>query len=230
MKKFVPLKNYKLLQEKEMIAKAEKFNKLMKERRTVREFSTKSFPEEIIKNCILAANSAPSGANKQPWHFVIVKDSKLKTEIRIEAEKEEKEFYNSRASNEWLKDLEPFETNDSKPFLEDAPYLIVIFEEKYSIDEEVQLRNKHYAVTGKKKNYYVKESVGIATGILITALHQCGLVSLTHTPSPMNFLNKILHRPKNEKPFLLLVVGYPKEGVQVPNIKRKMFDEIATIL
>ena len=217
--KFIPLNNYKLFIENEMLIKADNFNNLMQDRRTVREFSTKSFSEEIIKNCIYAANSAPSGANKQPWHFVIVKNSEVKKQIRIEAEKEEREFYNNRASNEWLKDLEPFETNDSKPFLEEAPYLIVIFEEKYSIDEKGE----------KCKNYYVKESVGIATGILITALHKCGLVSLTHTPSPMNFLNKILQRPNNEKPFLLLVVGYPKEGTLVPNIKRKSFDEIATV-
>ncbi|MCP5064267.1 MAG: nitroreductase family protein [Ignavibacteriae bacterium] len=203
-----------------MLKKAEIFNNLMQERRTVREFSTKPFSEEIIKSCVHAANSAPSGANKQPWHFVIVNNSEIKKQIRIEAEKEEREFYNNRASNEWLKDLEPFETNDNKPFLEEAPYLIVIFEEKYSFDKNDK----------KSKNYYVKESVGIATGILITALHNCGLVSLTHTPSPMNFLNKILQRPKNEKPFLLLVVGYPKEGTLVPNIERKSFDEIATIL
>jgi len=230
--KFIPLSNYKSFSEDEMINKSENFNKLMQVRRTVREFSTKSFSEEIIKNCIHSASSAPSGANKQPWHFVIVKDSRIKQQIRTEAEKEEREFYNQKAPNEWLKDLEPFETNESKPFLQEAPYLIAIFEEKYSIDEKekIRLHKNHFAETGKSKNYYVKESVGIATGILITALHKCGLVSLTHTPSPMNFLNKILQRPKNEKPFLLLVVGYPKEGTLVPNIERKSFDEIATIL
>ncbi len=219
MEKFIPL-NYEFLNESEMIKKSKEFNNIVQKRRTVREFSTKSFSEEIIKNCILAANSAPSGANKQPWHFVIVKDQKVKRKIRIEAEKEEKEFYNNRATNEWLKDLEPFETNESKPFLEEAPYLIAIFEEKYSVNEQGE----------KHKNYYTKESVGIATGILISALHISGLVSLTHTPSPMNFLNDILNRPKNEKPFLLVVVGYPKEGIKVPNIKRKIFEKIATIL
>ena len=219
MEKFVKL-NFKEISPKEMISKSKDFFNIIKTRRTVREFSTKEAPEEVIENCILAANSAPSGANKQPWHFVIVKNKDIKRRIRIEAEKEEKEFYNNRATKEWLKDLEQFATNERKPFLEEAPYLIAIFEEKYSFDKE-----------GKKhKNYYVKESVGIATGFLITALHYCGLATLTHTPSPMDFLNEILLRPKNEKPFLLLVAGYPKEGTKVPNIKRKLFEEIATVL
>jgi nitroreductase len=219
LKEFMPLK-YDKISIEEMISKSENFLNSIKSRRTVREFSNKEVPLEVIKNCILTANTAPSGANKQPWHFVVVKDKKTKKKIRIEAEKEEKEFYNNRATEEWLKDLEQFGTNPSKPFLEEAPYLIAIFEEKYSVDKE---RVKH-------KNYYVKESVGIATGFLITALHQCGLATLTHTPSPMNFLNKILQRPKNEKPFLLLIVGYPKEGTKVPNIKKKRFEEIVTML
>lgn len=219
MEKFVKL-NFKEISPKEMISKSKDFFNIIKTRRTVREFSTKEVPEEVIENCILAANSAPSGANKQPWHFVIVKNKDIKRRIRIEAEKEEKEFYNHRATQEWLQDLEQFATNERKPFLEEAPYLIAIFEEKYSFDKE-----------GKKhKNYYVKESVGIATGFLITALHYCGLATLTHTPSPMDFLNEILQRPRNEKPFLLLVAGYPKEGTKVPNIKRKLFEEIATVL
>ena len=218
LKKFIPL-NYLKPPEEEMLLKSEIFNQLMQTRRTVREFSSESVNLELIKNCIRAANSAPSGANKQPWHYVIVKSPKLKKKIRIEAEKEEREFYNGKAPKEWLNDLEPFETNESKPFLEEAPILIAIFEEKYSINKE-----------GKQhKNYYTKESVGIATGMLITAIHNAGLVSLTHTPSPMNFLNELLERPKNEKPFLLLVVGHPKEGAMVPNIKRKSLNTISTI-
>ena len=219
MEKFIEL-DFQKISKKKMIQKSKDFLNIIKTRRTVREFSSEEIPQEVINNCILSANTAPSGANKQPWHFVIVKDPKVKKEIRIEAEKEESEFYNNRATDEWLKDLKQFETNESKPFLEEAPYLIVIFEEKYSIDSK---GDKH-------KNYYTKESVGIATGFLITALHNCGLATLTHTPSPMNFLNKILKRPKNEKPFLLLVVGLPKEGTKVPNIKRKSFEEIGTII
>jgi nitroreductase len=203
-----------------MVKKSVEFNNKMQKRRSVREFSNRLIPEGVIINCVSAANSAPSGANKQPWHFVIVKDPKLKKEIRLEAEKEEKEFYSGKAPKEWIKDLEPFETNENKPFLEEAPILIAIFEEKYSLNSEGK----------KEKNYYTKESVGIATGFLITALHNAGLATLTHTPSPMNFLNIILNRPKNEKPFLLLVVGYPREGTKVPNIKRKSFDEIANVL
>lgn len=210
MKKFIKYK-YERNEESIMLEKSKTFNEHLQKRRSIRDFSNESFDERIIINCIKSAGSAPSGANKQPWHFVVVKNPNLKKKIRIAAEKEEREFYNGRATNEWLKDLEQFETNDQKPFLEEAPYLIAIFEEKYFVDEE-----------GKQhKNYYTKESVGIATGILITALHNAGLATLTHTPSPMNFLNKILNRSKNEKPFLLLVVGFPKEGTKVPNIKRK---------
>jgi nitroreductase len=219
LEKFIDLKNYIKLSETEMLVKSEIFNQLMQTRRTVREFSSESVNIEVINNCIQTANSAPSGANKQPWHFVIVKSPKLKKKIRIEAEKEEREFYNGKAPKEWLADLELFETNESKPFLEKAPILIAIFEEKYSIDD----------AGIQHKNYYTKESVGIATGILITAIHNAGLVSLTHTPSPMNFLNELVERPKNEKPFLLLVVGYPKEGTKVPNIKRKTIEKITTI-
>jgi iodotyrosine deiodinase len=216
----VSLSNYNEIPENEMLVKAEIFNHLMQNRRTVRTYSNKSISDEIINYCIEAAGSAPSGANKQPWHFVIVKDQTVKNKIRVEAEKEEKEFYTGRASKEWLKDLEPFETNEDKPFLEEAPVLIAIFEQKYWVDSK----------GNQQKKYYTKESVGIATGILITALHNVGLVTLTHTPSPMNFLNKILDRPKNEKPFLLLVVGYPKEGTMVPNIKRKSLKKILTTI
>ena len=242
MKNFIPL-NFKRISTEEMLLNSEDFLNMIKKRRTVREFSNKEVDEKIIENCVRSASYAPSGANKQPWHFVIVKDPDIKKQIRTEAEKEEREFYNGRATEEWLADLEQFDTNESKPFLEVAPYLIAIFEEKYSIDskEETRFRNKqsvfvkntsskHTTGIRKHKNYYVKESVGIATGVLITALHYSGLVTLTHTPSPMNFLNKILNRPENEKPFLLLVVGYPKEGTLVPAITKKSFNDIATIL
>ena len=220
MEKFKSFSDFVKLPEEEMIVKSEIFNHLMQKRRSVRTFSSEVINDEIINNCIQAAGSAPSGANKQPWHFVVVKDQKVKTKIRVAAEKEEKEFYSGKAPDEWLKDLEPFETDSNKEFLEKAPILIAIFEQKHSVDEE----NNHH------KNYYVKESVGIASGILITALHNSGLATLTHTPSPMNFLNEILDRPKNEKPFLLLVVGYPEEGTKVPNIRRKKLDEILTLI
>lgn len=220
MEKFVEYQDFVKLPEEEMLVKSEIFNHLMQKRRTIRNYSSEEIKEEIIDYCIQAAGSAPSGANKQPWHFVVVKDQLIKNKIRVSAEKEEKEFYSGRAPEVWLKDLEAFETDSNKEFLEKAPILIAIFEEKYSLDEE----------NNKNKNYYVKESVGIAAGILITALHNAGLATLTHTPSPMNFLNEILDRPKNEKPFLLLVVGYPEEGTMVPNIKRKKLDEIMTLI
>lgn len=220
MKKFISLKEYRKIPENEMLVLSQIFDQKMQKRRSVREFSKEKIDIEIIYNCIKAANSAPSGANKQPWHFVVITDEALKSKIRIEAEKEERDFYRKKATDEWLKDLEPFETDENKPFLEDAPVLIAIFEQKYSIDFQ----------NVKHKNYYSKESVGISSGILITALHNAGLVTLTHTPSPMNFLNEILKRPQNEKPFLLLVVGYPAENAMVPNITRKSLDEIMTVL
>ena len=220
MDKFTTFKDYIKFPETEMKVRSEIFYRQLNKRRSIREFSSETFDKEIILNCIRAAGTAPSGANKQPWHFVLIENPEIKSEIRIAAEKEEREFYNEKAPQEWLKDLEPFETNEIKPFLEEAPYLIAIFEEKYSTDNEGEIH----------KNYYTKESVGIATGILITSLHNAGLVTLTHTPSPMNFLNDILKRPKNEKPFLLLVVGYPKEGTKVPNIIRKELSQIITIM
>lgn len=204
----------------EMQKRAVQFHELMANRRTVRDFSGRAVPQGIIEDCISAAITAPSGANLQPWHFVVVSDPDLKKEIRTAAEKEEQEFYENRAPEQWLDALEPLGTNSQKPFLETVPYVIAIFAESYSISDKA----------GKQKNYYVKESVGIATGILITALHNAGLATLTHTPSPMGFLNHILHRPKNEKPFLLLVAGYPAENVQVPDIPRKSFGEVVTIL
>jgi nitroreductase len=215
---FIPLKKYKEYPAEEMLQRSKEFNELVQKRRTVREFSDRDVPEEIIKNCILAAGSAPSGANMQPWHFVVVSDPKIKKEIRIAAEKEEHEFYNNRAPKEWLDALNKLGTDEQKPFLEKAPYLIVVFEKKFE-----KLRDGT-----KVKQYYTKESVGLATGTLINALHYSGLVSLTHTPSPMNFLNKILKRPSNEKSYLILVVGYPAKNVKVPDIKRKDLNEIAS--
>lgn len=203
-----------------MVKKSKEFYYAMNQRRSIRNFSKKSVPVEVINNCIKTAGTAPSGANKQPWHFVVVSDPKVKKKIRNAAEKEEYDFYHKKAPEDWLKDLSHLGTDEHKPFLEEAPYLIVIFEQKYRIAKE-----------GKKfKNYYTTESVGIATGILITALHRVGLATLTHTPSPMGFLNDILKRPKNERPFLLLVVGYPDVNAKVPNIKRKKLSEITTFI
>ena len=202
-----------------MVQRSIEFLKMIRSRRTVREFSDKNIPMSVIKNIIKAASSAPSGANKQPWHFVIVRDSDLKKKIRIAAEKEEKEFYTNRAPDSWLEDLNQFKTDWNKPFLEKAPALIVVFRQSF-----VDLGHT------RKKNYYVSESVGIACGVLLTAIHNAGLVALTHTPSPMGFLEKILNRPKNEKAFLLIPVGYPGENARVPNLKKKLYKEIATEL
>ncbi|MCK5032903.1 MAG: nitroreductase family protein [Calditrichia bacterium] len=214
---FISLPTIKNYSEVEMIKNTESFYNEMNRRRTVREFSSESIRKEIIENCIKTAGTAPSGANKQPWYFVVVSDPEIKKEIRIAAEREEKSFYNEKAPKEWLNALEPFGTDENKPFLETAPYLIVIFEQKYKIDKNGE----------KEKHYYTSESVGIATGLLITALHRVGLATLTHTPSPMKFLNKILNRPDNEKPYLVLVVGYPAKDTKVPNIKRKTLFEIS---
>lgn len=216
---FTPL-DFTEIEPEEMQKRAEEFYNLIRKRRTVREFSENPVPDGIIENCILAAGTAPNGANKQPWHFVVVKDAEIKKSIREAAEEEEREFYNKRAPEDWLEDLVPFRTNEHKPFLEKAPVLIGIFSQSFHVTE-----------TGKKeKHYYVKESVGIATGMLITALHNSGLATLTHTPSPMGFMNKIMNRPAHEKAFLLLVVGYPADGVQVPDITKKKLNEIATFL
>ncbi len=217
-KDFIPFIHPFQYTTEKMIEKSAEFYTLIKSRRTVREYSDEEIPFEVIKNCILSAGSAPSGANMQPWHFVVISDKKIKEQIRFAAEKEEKEFYEKRAPKEWLEALKPLGTNEHKPFLEHAPYLIIIFEKKYSL------------INGKKiKHYYSTESTGIATGILITALHYSGLSTLTHTPSPMNFLTKILNRPEGERAFLLLVVGKAAKNATVPNISRKSFDEIAEI-
>ena len=202
-----------------MVDRSEQYLQLIKARRTVREFSDKPVPIDIIKNAVKTAVSAPSGANKQPWHFVIVKNQTVKKEIRLAAEKEEKEFYTHRAPNYWLDDLNQFGTDWHKPFLETAPYLIVVFRQRYELDKK-----------GQRKNYYVNESVGIAAGFLFTALHNAGLATLTHTPSPMGFLEKILKRPQNEKAFLLIPVGYPAKDAQVPILVKKSFSDVVSII
>jgi iodotyrosine deiodinase len=216
----IPYTSYREYPLEEMQERAKTFREEMQCRRTVRTFSNRPVPREIIEECLRAAGTAPNGANMQPWHFVVVSDPDVKKQIREGAEKEEREFYERRASEEWLKALAPLGTDRHKPFLEEAPYLIVIF----------GLSNSVLPDGEKRKNYYVTESVGIATGILITAIHHAGLASLTHTPSPMGFLNKILNRPANERPFLVLVVGYPAEGTTVPDISKKALDEIATFI
>lgn len=215
---FIPLNDIKEYSPEEMIKRSESFYNQIKQRRTVRDFSENSVSKEVIENCIRAAGTAPSGANLQPWHFVVVSDPKIKKQIRIAAEKEEKEFYTNRAPKEWLDALAPLGTDEQKLFLEKAPNLIAIFSKSYDLLPDGR----------KVKQYYSQESVGIACGILITAIHNAGLVSLTHTPSPMNFLNEILGRPNNERPFLLLVVGYPAMGAKVPDIKKKQLSEIIT--
>ena len=218
--KFVPLTRYHEYPIHEMQQRAAEMRAELQRRRTVRMFSPRAVPRQIIEECLLAAGSAPSGANLQPWRFVVISDPAIKHEIRVEAEKEEQEFYAGRAPQEWLDALASLGTDASKPFLETAPYLISIFAESYG-----QLPDGR-----KVKHYYVSESVGIATGMLITALHHSGLATLTHTPSPMNFLNRILNRPENERPFLLLVVGYPAENCVVPEVTKKTLAEIASFV
>lgn len=218
--KFVPLEDYASYSPEEMQQRAKEFYELIKKRRTVREFSDRPIPEGVLENCLLAAGTAPNGANKQPWHFAVVTNTEIKKKIREAAEEEEHEFYNRRAPEDWLEDLVPFGTDEHKPFLETAPALIGIFSQSYHLNDDGE----------REKHYYVKESVGIATGMLITALHNAGLATLTHTPSPMGFLNNIMQRPAHEKAFLLLVVGYPAEDVQVPDINKKKLEEIASFL
>jgi nitroreductase len=215
--RFVPLPNHHVLSDEESKERAARFRRLVSRRRSVRDFSDRPVPREIIEDCLLAAGSAPSGANMQPWRFVVVSDAEMKRKIREGAEIEEREFYAERAPEEWLRALEPLGTDEHKPFLEIAPCLIAVFAESYGIGPD-----------GRKiKHYYAQESVGIACGVLITALHNAGLACLTHTPSPMRFLNQILDRPENERPFLLLVVGHPAKGARVPDIGRKSLDAIA---
>jgi iodotyrosine deiodinase len=216
----VPLSSYREYPVEEMKTRASEFRAQMQHRRTVRAFSDRPVPREIIEECLLAAGTAPNGANLQPWHFVVVGDPGVKGRIRMAAEEEERDFYHRRAPREWLEALAPLGTDEHKPFLETAPYLIAIFAQSYGVLPDGR----------KVKNYYVAESVGIATGILVTALHHAGLATLTHTPSPMGFLNRVLDRPANERPFLLLVVGYPAPDAAVPAITKKPLAEITTFL
>ena len=211
--------DFNRLSESDMIFRSQSFYSDIVKRRTVRDFSSKEVPFEIIKNAVKSASSAPSGANKQPWHFVIVKDPKVKIKIRDAAEEEEKKFYEHRAPEEWLKDLNQFGTNWEKSFIETAPYLVVVFKINYDLDGEK-----------RTKNYYVNESVGIASGFLLAALHQSGLATLTHTPSPMGFLEKILERPKNERAVLLIPVGYPAKDSRVPILEKKGMNSVCTII
>ena len=204
----------------EMIARAAAFYDQIRTRRTVRDFSDKSVPREVIESALLAAGTAPNGANKQPWHFTVIESAAVKVLIREAAEAEEREFYEKRATDEWLTDLAPLGTDANKPFLEIAPVLIACFAQPYTLDED-----------GKKhKNYYVTESVGIAIGFLIAALHDAGLATLTHTPSPMQFLNGICGRRAYERPLVLLVVGYPADDATVPTITKKPLAEIASFI
>ena len=216
--RFVRLTSFVELPPEEMKSRAREFYEEIKRRRTLREFSTRPVPREVIDDCLRAAGTAPSGANLQPWHFVVVSDPSTKAKIREAAEIEEREFYSGKAPQEWLDALAPLGTDEHKGYLETAPYLIAVFAQNYALLPDGR----------KVKNYYVTESVGIAVGFLIAALHHAGLATLTHTPSPMNFLSTVLGRPANERAFLLLVVGFPSDDARVPDITRKPLDEIAT--
>ena len=215
---FIPLSQYRAFPVEDMQQRAREFHEHLKTRRTVREYSEREVPREIIEECLLTAGTAPSGANQQPWHFAVVADPAIKKTIREAAEEEERAFYSGRAPDEWLEALSHLGTDEHKPFLEIAPYLIVVFSQNHGVKSD----------GSTLKHYYVAESVGLATGMLIAAIHNAGLVSLTHTPSPMRFLNDILGRPSNERPFLILVVGYPADDVKVPKITKKTLDEIAS--
>ena len=216
--KHIPLAGYREYPPAEMLHRAEAFQADMSRRRSVRDFLSRPIPAGVIEACIRTAGSAPSGANRQPWYFSVVEDAALKKKIREGAEEEEREFYSHRAPDDWLQALAPLGTNAEKPFLETAPVLIAVFSQKNSIGSAGE----------KLKNYYPVESVGLATGLLVAALHHAGLATLTHTPSPMKFLNQILGRPDSEKPFVLLVVGYPADDVSVPDIQRKSLQDIAS--
>ncbi len=217
--RFVPLE-WRSLPVEEMCRRARDFLAEVSRRRTVRHFSDRPVPRSIIEDCILAAGTAPSGAHRQPWRFVAVSDPETKKRIRAAAEEEEREFYAHRAPEDWLEALAPLGTDSDKPFLETAPWLIVIFAESHGVTEAGE----------RKKNYYVQESVGIATGMLIVAAHTAGLATLTHTPSPMRFLGPLLGRPDRERPFLILVVGFPAENALVPDLERMSLAEIATFV
>ncbi len=218
--RFIPAPTIDSRSDKELIERAEEFYTTMQRRRTARDFSDRPVPRDLIEQCIRTAATAPSGANLQPWHFVAISDSDLKREIRISAEAEEKEFYEHRAPKAWLEALAPLGTDWHKPFLETAPWLIAVFAQPFRILPDGT----------RSPTYYAVESVGIAAGMLVTAVHSCGLTSLTHTPSPMGFLNRILKRPSHEKPFLLLVVGHPARDARVPDISRKSLVEISSFV
>ena len=216
---FIPL-NFHRLEEESMLKESRNFFELMNRRRTVRDFSDQTIPQEIIENAIKSAGTAPSGAHMQPWHFAVIQDATVKKQIREAAEIEERKLYEHRAGDEWLDALAPLGTDANKPFLETAPALIVVFSKKFTIDDNGKQR----------KNYYTTESVGIACGMLITALHTSGLATLTHTPSPMKFLTNILQRPTHERPFLLLVCGYPAKDTKLPNIQRHTLNQISSFI
>lgn len=203
--------------EEEMKERAASFYSFMNKRRSVREFSDKDIPKEVIDNIVRTAGTAPSGAHKEPWVFCVIRNKDLKKQVRALAEEEERKNYESRMSDRWLKDLEPFGTDAVKEFIDIAPWIIIVLKQSYGFDEE----------GNKTQNYYVNESVGIAAGMLIAAIHNAGLVTLTHTPSPMNFIAKALGRPENEKPFLLIPVGHPADDCKVPDLKRKELSDIA---
>lgn len=215
---FEPLSPLPCYSDAETIRRAEEFLQQIRGRRSIRDFSDQRIASKVIENCLLAAGTAPNGANLQPWHFAVVQDPAVKKKIRAAAEKEEYEFYHGKAPEDWLDVLAPLGTNESKPFLEIAPCLIVVFAQSYGLG----------AAGEKQKHYYVNESVGIATGFLIHALHHCGIGTLTHTPSPMKFLNEILGRPANERPFVLLVAGYPADGCEVPSITKKTMQQLTS--
>ena len=219
MPEFVPLEGFVIRDAEEMTARAQAMREELQRRRTVRDFTDRPVPRVVVEEAIRAAGTAPNGANRQPWHFVAVADPALKARIREGAELEERQFYRS-APREWLEALEPLGTNEAKPFLDVAPWLIAVFAERWGVD----------AARNRVSNYYVQESVGIACGLLIATLHHAGLATLTHTPSPMGFLNEMLGRPLREKPMMLVVAGYPADGARVPAITKKPLEEIATFL
>jgi iodotyrosine deiodinase len=217
--RFVPYSAYREYPPEEMHARVEAFERDMQRRRTVRHFSNRPVPRALIEQCLATAGTAPSGAHQQPWHFVAIQDPAIKSRIRVAAEEQEQEFYRRRAAPEWLEALRPLGTNEHKPYLEVAPWLIAVFLQRFTRLPDGR----------KRKHYYTDESVGIAVGFLLAAIHQAGLASLTHTPSPMGFLNELLERPKGlERAYMLVVVGYPAEGATVPDIRRKPLDAIAT--
>ena len=218
--RFAPLEGHRTYPEPEMLRRADAFATSMRRRRTVRQFSERAVPRAVIDRCVDVAASAPSGANLQPWHFVVVSDTAVKRRIRVAAEKAERAFYAERAPRAWLDALAPLGTDDDKPYLETAPCLIVVFAEPYHVEPDGR----------SVKHYYVPESVGIATGLLVAAVHQAGLVSLVHTPSPMGFLAEVLDRPTTERPFLMLVVGHPRDDAVVPRITRKRLTDVTTYI